>query len=127
MRKITIIFLFCLLLMGCATSRTLTYDYGAKKLTEENTNKIMRGKTTKQEVLIILGNPTMKSNSALGEMWIYTRSITQQKLTLFMGWAYDPNASKTSSMSITFDEKGVVKDFSTFEMGTMMTGTVEYK
>jgi len=127
-RILVMVLTLCPLFMtGCATDRSITYDYGSKNLTQENTDKIIRGKTTKAEVLAILGKPAMKQTSSLGEMWIYTRSIMKQKLMFLGGWAYDPNDSKTSSASITFDDNGIVKDISSFEMGTIMTGTVEYK
>lgn len=126
MKKLILLCLISLLLSGCATTHSTTYDFGSKNLTEENSNKIIKGTTTEQEVVAILGAPTMKSSSSLGEMWTYTRSITKRQYGWF-GTYYDPNASKTSSMTITFDDKGIVKETSTFEMGTMMTGTVEYK
>jgi outer membrane protein assembly factor BamE (lipoprotein component of BamABCDE complex) len=126
-RALTLV-LLCLGLCGCASvNKEITYDYGAKNLTQENMNKIVKGKTTKQEVLALLGNPTMRQTSSWGETWTYTRSITKQKFNWITGLSYDPEASKTSSLTVTFDEKGIVKDINTFEMGTMMTGTVEVK
>lgn len=128
MKKLFVLLVFAVLLGGCASvNKEITYDYGAKKLTQENMDKILKGKTTKQEVVAILGDPSMKQTSSFGEMWTYTRSISKQKFNYITGLSYDPEASKTSSITITFDENGVVKEKNTFEMGTMMTGTVEVK
>lgn len=119
--KRTLVLLLCLGLCGCLPNKVITYDYGANTLTQENIDKIIRGKTTKAEVSTILGNPQMKQKSAFGEIWTYTRSIT--KMNAFGG--YVPDGSKTSSLSLTFDDNGVVKDINSFEMGSMMTGTVK--
>lgn len=128
MKKILCMLAAVMFLSGCASvNKEITYDYGAKNLTQENMDKIVKGKTTKQEVIALLGNPTMRQTSSLGEMWTYTRSITKQRFNWLSGLSYDPDASKTSSITVTFDENGVVKDKNTFEMGTMMTGTVEVK
>jgi hypothetical protein len=67
----------------------------------------------------------MKQTTAFGEMWTYSRSVTKIKDSAF-GSYYDPNASRTSAITVTFDDKDVVRDTNTLEMGTMMTGTVTY-
>lgn len=60
-----------LIIVGCATS---SYSVG-KNFASENVSKIVKGKTTKVELISLFGQPFSKSViSSSGEKWVYTYS-----------------------------------------------------
>lgn len=65
MRKLFLIFLILIFLSGCATTH-------GTKINTTNIPKIEKGKTTKQEVLMLFGEPLSKQLNANGtETWTY--------------------------------------------------------
>ena len=116
MREIIILMLVVGLLNGCATGDALTTNYGTKELTQENVGKIIKGKTTQNEVLEIFGEPMSKTQSGIINMWIYSRSITKSIDNNI--WAPEIKAM-SYGLTVMFDEKGIVKDYSYSEVNPM--------
>lgn len=138
MKKTIFLFIFAILISGCATV------HGPKNLTREIIEeKIIKGKTTKEEVRILLGKPStaMVSNYQMPmvdmtkyggtkidmseampyETWSYvniTEGITKEKGQTFplFGTMY----RKIGSLAISFDKKGIVKSYAFTEINQQM-------
>ena len=105
--KIMVLIISCLMLISCTT-------VGNKEITDSSkTSQIIEGKTTKADVLALLGEPNHVSNMLDGqEVWLYsygrftTRPATYIPIVgLFAGGG----DMKTKSLSLIFDEKGILK------------------
>ncbi len=78
-------------------------------VTQEELDKIIRGVSTKQEVLAILGKPSHKSvGNALSSLWQYDYSLEGKSEVLLDGkTAY----RHWTNVVIEFTFEGVVKDY----------------
>ena len=100
-------------------------NYGTSQLTPENIQKIVKQKTTKQEIESLFGAPESKINSSLGEMWTYslvTRTIETK------GGILNPISKYevlSRALTIIFDEKGLVKDLSEVETNPISSVTAD--
>jgi outer membrane protein assembly factor BamE (lipoprotein component of BamABCDE complex) len=96
-----------LALSGCATS---SYSVG-KNFASENVSQIVKGKTTSEELIMLLGEPYTKTVlSASDEKWIYMHS---EGTTKAQSYIVSMNV-KTTGTQKTLDvliSKGVVANF----------------
>lgn len=115
MRRIFIA-ITCFAICGCAGGYIV--NYGTKQLTQENIGKIIKGKTTKHEIESIFGQPISKINSSLGEMWTYSSSVHTAKHKNFV--AGTTHEITSNGLSVIFDEKSIVKEFSTSEINPVV-------
>lgn len=101
-------------------SNGCVHAYGTKAASNmQARSQIVKGKTTKQEVLRLLGAPTGKTDMGeQGEMWRYTYSRTNVRASTFIpivGAFAGGVDTHTHDMSIGFDTNGVVKTISEFD------------
>ena len=124
MRSITRLFTcFCLLsLSGCAStqepSRPSTLTYASVS------NQLVKGMTTKNQVMSIFGPPNITTRNAQNQdVWTYDKVSTESKAgtsywnAILLG-ANKANASQsasTTTLSVTFDQNGIVKDYDFYQ------------
>lgn len=97
-----------LALTGCST--------GSKSLAQESYEsigeKITKGKTTKDEVRSAFGNPKSVSRTGNEELWVYHLTRTNGKLFIPVAGAFMSNTVATKVLTVTFNPRGIVKDYS---------------
>lgn len=125
--KRTSCLLFCVILLsGCAG--TMRQDFGTRTLTQENVSKIERGKTTQADIVAMFGQPMSKIQSGvLGTMWTYSRSVSTTKMPGLFSFSAPQYDMGSYGLTVTFDEKGVVKDISSSEINPIQQGTITYQ
>lgn len=92
---------------GCASVGT--------KITQEQITRIEKGKTTKQEVIQLLGKPTMITTTSDTTVLVYIHSVAKNTVGNFIpvyNVIHTEVKSDTETFSITFDNQDVVKDYS---------------
>jgi len=113
LKKATVLFCTLFILAGCAST-------GNKVLKEESAStvaaKIEKGKSTKEEVRTLYGDPMHTSFTDSGkEIWKYEFIKTHAKASNFIPivslFASGAEGNK-KELVIIFDESGVVKNFS---------------
>lgn len=122
MRKVYLIVLF---LIGFLTAGCKSYRYGAGEENVRNSNltygvvksKIIKGKTTQEEILKIFGSPNMVTkNKSNNEVWSYNRmsSVSKGGVTNFIFGEKASVSTNTQSFDliISFTSDDVVKDYS---------------
>ena len=123
MRKLFLLML-CLGLVGCATT-SLNENYGNFNLTQENVAKIQKGVTTKEEILSLFGQPMSKiQNSSLGEMWTYAHTKSKTTPPPFFSMQDFKVEVQSYSVTLTFDDKGIVKDFTSYEVNPVQPASM---
>ena len=110
-RKILLILTVSLLFAACATTNVTKFG---RDFDETKTDSIVKGKTTKQEIVQLLGKPHDKTLQESGtEEWIYLHRVTEITTkpppTAFHS-AKREGTVKEKKLEICFD-KGVVKNF----------------
>lgn len=100
---------------GCAV-KTGNETLGAIEKSEIDT-KIVKGKSTKQDVKTLLGDPdkTDFDNNSL-EKWTYLHTRKDAKFVNYVpvaNWFVAGTNDTTKSLVIVFEENGVVKNFIT--------------
>ncbi len=111
-RIITIVSLVVLSLSGCATS---SYTVG-KNFASENVSKIVKGKTTSEEMIALFGEPYSKTViSATDEKWIYMHSEGTAKAQSYIV-TMDVKTTGTQKMLDVLITDGVVVNY-TFTEG----------
>lgn len=99
------------LMTGCASSG----NHSIKNETQESIDsKLVKGKTTKEEVKLIFGNPGATTyNSETGEQWIYTLANTQIKGTTLIPFygLFDGGADSQIKQLIVIFKDGVVDKY----------------
>ncbi len=101
----TFTFFAFLLLIGCAHITVGT------ELDRNKTDQIVKGKTSKEEIEKIFGEPTEKITEAGLERWIYVNRITSASPRPdWLGLSYRGD-TKEKTLAIIF-EQDTVKDFS---------------
>jgi hypothetical protein len=99
--------LVVLSLFGCATS---SYSVG-KNFAGENVSQIIKGKTTSQELILLLGEPYTKTVlSASDEKWIYMHSEGTTKAQSYIV-SMDVKTTGTQKMLDVLISNGVVANF----------------
>lgn len=100
---------------GCAV-KTGNENLGTMEKSELDT-KIVKGKSTKQDVKTLLGDPdrTDFDNNSL-EKWTYLHTRKDAKFVNYVpvaNWFVAGTNDTTKSLVIVFEESGVVKNFIT--------------
>lgn len=93
MRKIIVIAFIMLFASSCATS------IGGKSFNYSAVRDIEKGKSTKEDVRKVLGEPLSVRNTENGEVWIYYESE--------VGFLFN----STHSLDLYFSGEGVVSDY----------------
>lgn len=106
-RLVTIVLTVVLSLSGCATS---SYSVG-KNFTSGNVSQIIKGKTTTEELITLLGEPYTKTVlSASDEKWIYMHSEGTTKAQSYVV-SMDVKTTGTQKMLDVLISNGVVVNF----------------
>lgn len=125
-KLLAIAFSGTLLLSGCAT-------VGNHKLASMDTSvaqsTIVKGKSTKNDVIALLGEPTSESpaNGSISERWVYSSSHAVPQGSNFIPFAvlfYNAQNITSKAVVVDFDENGIVKDFSAKERESKVTGGI---
>ncbi len=120
MNKFYYLLFAVLMFCGCATTT------GAKNLSQDSVSSIINGRTTKAEVIQLLGKPSSKvtmnnsmpsqvvggvdiSKSMPYEIWTYVKIVEDAKSGL--GYALP----QTTSLAVNFDREGIVQNYSMVE------------
>ncbi len=107
------------LLFSMTLSNGCTYQYSNLRIQRESfetvSQKITKGVTVKTEVLMQYGKPNLITHTASGEeLWEYSSiGIFTHLCATIPG--LQPRA-KEKKFDLTFDQKGIVKDFSFREL-----------
>jgi outer membrane protein assembly factor BamE (lipoprotein component of BamABCDE complex) len=88
-------------LQGCAMK---SISHGSE-ITQKETQKIVVGKTTKQEIFLNFGEPTKMADSERVFFYSWTRGSKFEVMGIGSG------SAKGSSLVVIFDDAGVVKDY----------------
>lgn len=99
--------LFSMLLMLAACS-PMTHHQG-KKLNPEDMQKVQVERHNKQDVVKILGTPSLKSSYA-GEKWYYVYKVTETVAFL------EPETVESEVVEVSFDGTGLVKNIQKAEL-----------
>ena len=101
-----VVLLFLPVLTGCATTSNSTYG---RDFDETKTNSIVKGVTTKEELIKIFGHPNDKGlDEQNREWWVY---IYEQRLSKYDIWIDKGEGQvRTKKLVITF-ENDIVKNF----------------
>jgi len=120
--RIIALFIMGIILSGCAS--TMKTSYGSKSITPENINKIIKGKTTQVEILELFGEPMSKMQAGvLGTMWTYSLSKTKHK----SGFFTSDYEAHSYALTVTFNDDGIVKDYTYIETNPMQPLEIEYE
>tara|TARA_R100000935_G_C2774288_1_gene138945 strand:+ start:318 stop:689 length:372 start_codon:yes stop_codon:yes gene_type:complete len=104
---IVMVSLAVLSLSGCATS---SYSVG-KNFASENVAQIVKGKTTSEELIVLLGEPYTKTVlSASDEKWIYMHSEGTTKAQSYIV-SMEVKTTGTQKMLDVLISNGVVANF----------------
>ncbi|APG52679.1 TPA: outer membrane protein assembly factor BamE [Providencia alcalifaciens] len=99
------------LMAGCASSG----NHSIKNETQESIDsKLVKGKTTKEEVKLIFGKPSATTfSSETGEQWIYTLANTQIKGTTLIPFygLFDGGSDTQVKQLIVIFKDGVVDKY----------------
>lgn len=125
MKKIFLLLIALSLLSGCAS--TMTIKAGSKTLTAENIAKITPG-LSKQEVLVILGEPANKMNMPpLPEFWTY--SYSEQKIAyapVYKPFQPTRRSGEVKTVTVYFDSEGKVNNVGQTSMNPYQQIQVEF-
>ncbi len=130
MKKLVALVSLSMLIAGCATTS------GTKNLSTDSVAMITNGKTTKEEVKKLFGEPSSKitmtnsmpqiaggpdlSNAMPYEIWSYSKVVMDNRPSLqgFAVYALSGamlTPTQTTSLAINFDKSGVVQNYSMVE------------
>jgi outer membrane protein assembly factor BamE (lipoprotein component of BamABCDE complex) len=88
-------------------AKTAKVIHRVKTLTQKNIDKIIKGSTTKAEIVYIFGNPYSKISAPAGEFWTYMDSNQETTGQVYL---------KTTNLTVIFDNRGVVREFNSTKM-----------
>ncbi|MGR5944384.1 outer membrane protein assembly factor BamE domain-containing protein [Enterobacter sp. C4G1] len=93
------------LLSGCIGHIDRTHEGSVSKLQEsELDKKLVPGKTTKKEVLLLLGRPDIPADYNHQNMWFYHSNTKGRALYVLVPVNYD----ETITLVLTFDENKIL-------------------
>lgn len=93
------------LLSGCIGHIDRTHQGSVSKLQQtELDKKLVPGKTTKKDVLLLLGRPDIPQDYNHQNMWLYHSNVKGRALYVFVPVNYD----ETVTLVLTFDENKVL-------------------
>lgn len=116
MKRIIYLFITVLLVSGCATTKTSTSELSMSKAEQ----LLIKGKTTKTEVIKAFGEPNMVTKNTqmegVAECWVYSKFSTEfggnWASILLLGGFGGKTSMKGLTLMVYFDDKEVVKDYS---------------
>jgi outer membrane protein assembly factor BamE (lipoprotein component of BamABCDE complex) len=114
---------------GCASltqPKYKTVRFGNPLLTNENVEKIQSG-MKKEDVQAILGDPFSATQSfPIGEFWTYTVSESKVKIPPIFSFSVVPETRTIQkSITVTFNEGGIVTNISKAAINPHMSYSVE--
>ncbi|WP_241722832.1 outer membrane protein assembly factor BamE [Raoultella sp. HC6] len=108
MNKITTLLTLCLTLLisGCIGHIDRTHEGSVQKLSEKELSKnLIPGKTTKRDVLLLLGRPTLPEDYNVKNDWVYHSKTTGKALYVIAPVNYDKEVTLTLKFN---DDKTLV-------------------
>lgn len=106
----SLVIIFCLLVSGCVYENKQRRENFVKRISEIKI-KVEKGKSTKEDVLKILGDPVFSKNF---DKWTYYIGYTEMTAWDFggelLGISPEPTG-ESYTLYIYFDEDGIVKDY----------------
>lgn len=96
------------LFVSCAST---TMEIG-RDFSDRHINDIVKGVTTKSQILQMFGNPFGTTVNDSTETWTYTYSRSVGKATSFVGVTNATGKVYSKSLTLTFDRAGTVRTFS---------------
>jgi outer membrane protein assembly factor BamE (lipoprotein component of BamABCDE complex) len=107
MKRIIVLLTLCLTLLGCFSS-------GNKQIMDASkTSQIQEGKTTKAEIIAVLGEPNHTTSMPNGEeMWMYnyTQSVTRPTTFIpVIGLFAGGTDMKGKTLMFRFDKNGILQ------------------
>lgn len=98
MNKITTFLALCLTLLisGCIDHIDRTHEGSVQKFSEKELSKnLIPGKTTKRDVLLLLGRPTLPEDYNVKNDWVYHSKTTGKALYVIAPVNYDKEVTLT--------------------------------
>ena len=112
MKQLISAIIMALILSGCAAS-------AGKQIKQEQLNDLVKGKTTYQEVISKLGKPNTVTTFPNGHkqvLYSFNQTTTNAASFIpFVGLFVGGGETTSSSVTLTFDNGGVLEDYSTSE------------
>lgn len=117
-RKIIYLFVFALLISGCASVQPVQKGNLTPGMAR---TKIIKGQTTQNEILEVFGAPNIVTKNKSGnEVWTYDKASVETGTSSVYGTVLivggigsrSSSSANTFTLMIEFDDKDVVKDFS---------------
>jgi len=117
-RKIIYLFVFALLISGCASVQPVQKGNLTPGMAK---TKIIKGQTTQNEILEVFGAPNIVTKNKSGnEVWTYDKASVETGTSSVYGTilivggvgSRASTSASTFTLMIEFDDKNVVKDFS---------------
>lgn len=117
-KRLMIIFSFCFLLFGCASVQPVQKGNLTPGMAK---TKIIKEQTTQTEILEVFGAPNIVTKNKSGnEVWTYDKMSVETGTSDVYGTiivaggagSRTSTSTRTFTLMIEFDEKGVVKDYS---------------
>jgi len=116
MRHLIYLYILAVIVAGCATAKTSTNELTIAKAEQS----LIKGKTTKTEVIKIFGEPDMVTKDTrmegVVECWIYAKYSAEYgsnwKNTLILFGFRPPTPMRGFNLMLYFDDKEILKDYS---------------
>lgn len=107
-KKLSIVLFVVLIFTGCVTT--------GRKIDLSAQNKIIVGKSSKADVVKLIGDPSGITNRTDGNsMWVYTYNKSKPNAAAFIpiaGIAFTKTTSKGENVYICFDKNDIVQSIS---------------
>ena len=124
MKRMTLLLVLLVGLAGCATATHRSGNANLALMTRDEINEwIVKGKTTQQEIIDWIGNPTTTSVSSTdaGDFEVWTYSYVESTARVAFGTV--KSAANVRSLMITFGQDGTVSNY-TFSANTSGMNTM---
>ena len=100
--------IFVLVSAGCSVHSGKVET--GKVLDEASIKKIVDGKTTGSEIMVLFGAPTKTSRLGKEELFVYKHCTTDSSSVTVTAIGHTGSQEKCNELSIVLDESGVVKN-----------------
>lgn len=105
--RVFLILMLCVGIFGCATSN---YSSG-RDFSAENVAKIDKGATTESQLVLLIGEPFMKTVlSETEQKWIYTHTQSSAKATNYVFSMQVETTGKTKTLDVLI-KNGIVINY----------------
>lgn len=96
-------------LTGCALSFT---DHATgDPIAQENVEKIVKGKTTLEDIITVFGAPTQEKTMGKKTLYIYKHTRTEGSGFGLPGLGMGDSTERSDTLTITFNESNVVETY----------------